>query len=181
MYKIWARILQVLRMRCFWTQSAYIILGHTLVENSFHCQLTKKWLFCLFWKSEVPLKFDRDRIKVSWTPGTFPAHPWSQSVMNAHHNCKRIAILSIWPHHYTLFLSIPFLNSLHVSCCSSLVTLFLSSSLLFYTFVSKEIVFGQKYPFLGPQSIGFFLRCTPSENCPSFGANPISIGWSHLL
>ena len=70
--------------------------------------------------------------------------------------CKRIAILSIWSHHYTLFLSIPFLNSLHVSCCSSLVTLFLSSSLLFYTFVSKEIVFGQKYPFLGPQSIGFF-------------------------
>ena len=125
----------------------------------------------LIWKSKVPLKFDRDRIKVSWTPGTFPAHPWSQSVMNAHHNCKRIAILSIWPHHYTLFLSIPFLNSLHVSCCSSLVTLFLSSSLLFYTFVSKEIVFGQKYPFLGPQPIGFFTLHTVGK-LPIFRCKP---------
>ena len=97
-----------------------------------------------FLKHREPSRLTPD-LNQLWTPTTI---------------CKRIAILSIWPHHYALFLSIPFLNSLHVSCCSSLVTLFLSSSLLFYTFVSKEIVFGQKYPFLGPQPIGFFTLHT---------------------
>ena len=50
----------------------------------------------------------------------------------------------------------------------------------FLTLYRGNHIFGKSTYFLN-QNRSDFLRCTPSENYASFGANLISIGWSHLL
>ena len=50
----------------------------------------------------------------------------------------------------------------------------------FWLYTGKVTFLGESTHFLN-QNRSDFLHCTPSENFPSFGANPTSIGWSHLL